>query len=258
MKRFPIIPALGVTYCLLAGSLAFSAPHPRDSVIIESKTVNPGTGHPAVFVRVLITNKDTLAGYSFPFAERSLTGGAYLTFGSRTFSGAIHRLDSCLNFLTIFAGNRYNYVSPDTFTVAGYFNPADFATAEPPNVVRKAFLEIKFDTVRSNLGTVALDSAFIQQPNGFINDLSFYDLQGNSVKVNFVKGTITVEAPEPPCALARLNLKDDGVLDLADVVALINCVFLGEGDCKGVYTAADVVILLNAIFSGASPPPGEC
>ncbi len=55
------------------------------------------------------------------------------------------------------------------------------------------------------------------------------------------------------------DLNGDGVLTSADVVQLINCVFLGTGNCDNIFVdatcdstlnASDVVISLNAVFLG--------
>jgi hypothetical protein len=65
MKRFAVGLTLGLGYCLFAAlSSSAQTPDPRDSVIIESKTVYPGNGPAAAYVKVYITNKDTLAGYT--------------------------------------------------------------------------------------------------------------------------------------------------------------------------------------------------
>ena len=257
MKNFLI----QLLICLFVYSSAiFAAPDPRDSIIIESKTVNPGAGAPAVYLRVLITNKDSLSNIVLPLVERSITGGAYMILSRpRNFNGVVRPLTTTLSNYRIFVGSRYNDLSPDTVTIAGHFDPLDRATLEPPNSNRKAFWEIKFDTVRPGLGNLEVDSALIKVGDvGSWNAIYFLDRMGDIIRVNFVKGVITVQAPDPPCAIARLDLKEDKVLDMTDVVLLMNCVFLWVGDCKGVYTSADVVILLNAVFTGAAPPGGEC
>jgi hypothetical protein len=60
---------------------------------------------------------------------------------------------------------------------------------------------------------------------------------------------------ELPCGAARLDARDDKVLNVLDVVELMNCAFKGTEKCKATYSAADVVILINAVFLGAPPPP---
>lgn len=173
-------------------------PSPGDSVIIESKTVNVGTGTPAAVVRVFITNKDTLTAFTLALVERSLSGGAYMTLSHpRNYDGVVTPLTETLQFYIeskIFNGNGYNSSSPDTFAVAGFFDPLDITSLEPPNWTRKAFLEIKFDTVTAGPagGAVEFDNAWIRN-----YATSFVDQRPEDIKPNFVKGTITVTAPSP-------------------------------------------------------------
>ena len=71
----------------LGGSFAFAqTPDPMDSIILESKTAHPGahSGFAAdtaafVYLKVYITNKDTLTAISLALKETSISGGAYLT-----------------------------------------------------------------------------------------------------------------------------------------------------------------------------------
>ena len=62
---------------------------------------------------------------------------------------------------------------------------------------------------------------------------------------------------EATCAVAKGDMDCDGGLTAADVVLLLNCVFLGsgscflsivDGNCSGDLTAADVVLELYAVF----------
>jgi|GEM_PF-5900932 len=176
-------------------SLAYAQPDPRDSIILESKTVSPGVGSPATSVRVWITNKDTLGAVSLLLQEKSLSGDAYMTLSwPRSFSGVVTTLTTTLTNYQTFFGGKYNSSSPDSFSLAGLFDPQNkLATIEPPNTSRKAFWEIKFDSVRSNAGQIELDTARI-----FENYSSFAGYKGTNVKVNFVKGIITVPDITPP------------------------------------------------------------
>ncbi len=99
MKRFPVSLMLGFGFCLFATSQTFAqTPDPRDSVILESKTVNPGVGKPAARVRVSITNKDTLSIVNLALVERSLTGGAYMTLAwPRDIDSVVTPLTTTLN-----------------------------------------------------------------------------------------------------------------------------------------------------------------
>jgi hypothetical protein len=193
-------------FFLYGFSLAHSQPDSRDSVIIESKTVKPGAGTPTVYVRVFFTNKDTLAAFSLPLLESSTTGGAYLILSRpRTYSGVVHPLTTTLQYYQPFNGNNYNDASPDTIGIWGIWDPTNkTGTGEPPNLTRKAFLEIKFDTIRSNNGTVELDSTRIRD-----NVISFFTQSGSQptvpVPVNFVKGTITVDGTPPSVTVTNPN-----------------------------------------------------
>ncbi len=126
-SAFRIIPNLAFLYCLFSSQTLFALPDPRDSVIIESKTIIGETS--SVYVRVYITNKDTLAGYSFAFLERSLSGGAYLVLAQpRTFANAIRPLDSTLQFLKVLGTAWYNGIPPDTIPIGGFYNPNEPST----------------------------------------------------------------------------------------------------------------------------------
>ncbi len=99
MRKVTAISAVSLGTFLLSFSMLLAAPDPRDSVIIESKTISNGTGHPWVTVRVFITNKDSLAGYVFPLIEKSQTGGAYMTLGwPREFDSVVTPLTNTLRF----------------------------------------------------------------------------------------------------------------------------------------------------------------
>jgi len=240
-------------------STAFAqTPDPRDSVIIESKTVSPGAGKPAVRVKVSITNKDTLSIVNLALVERSLTGGAYMTLAwPRTFDGVITPLTASLSGYRFFNKKGYNGVSPDTFIIALVCDPLNPATYEYPNLTRKPFLEIKFDTVRANTGTLALDSALVERGPMWKNRIEFVALDARTVNVNFVKGIITVVEPEPPPCN---DMNGDGSFTASDIVGALNCVFLGVGDCGPISTPADVVKLLKFLFSSPMPlvPPTPC
>jgi hypothetical protein len=236
---------------LLAASAVAQMPDPRDSIILESKTVYPGA-HPGsssdtaayVYLKVYITNKDTLIAVTTSLQEKTLSGGAYATLGRpRNFNGVVNRLTNTLRAQSVAQLSRYNSSSPDSFLLAGLFEPIleDF---EPPNAVRKAFWEIKFDTVWNNPGTFELDTATVFQSTGFTNTVPL------DKPVNFVKSIITVELK------GDLNL--DGMESPADVVLELYCVYLGEAppagyarcdmNCDGEITPADVAVFLNYKF----------
>jgi len=69
----------------------------------------------------------------------------------------------------------------------------------------------------------------------------------------------------PGCVATIGDMNGDGMLTSLDVVLLLNCAFLGEGDCfvcfadvncDGILTSADVVLELNKVFLHISFPCG--
>ena len=222
---------------------------PRDSIILESKTVNPGARSGAtadtaayVYLKVYITNRDTLTAISLSLWETSTSGGAYMTLGwPRNFNGTVSRLTNTLAGSLVFFGARYHSNSPDSFYIAGVFDPLDPGTHEPPNAVRKPFWEIKFDTVKANLGTIEFDSGRTTSSTGFTNTIP------RDIAVNFVKSIVTVGL--------KGDLNFDGAVSPADVVLELQCVYLGDIppagqsacdlNCDGQVTAADFTAMLN-------------
>jgi len=263
MKRISF--CFGLLFLGLA-ALAQAQPAPGDSIILESKVVQPGA-HPGgtsdtaayLYVKMYITNVDTLYALVLALQETSVSGGAYGTLGwPRSLYGVVKRsfygvLNPLTNTLRQWAVNltRYNGSSPDSILLAGVFDPSqqDF---EPPNPVRKPFWEIKFDSVWNNPGTFELDTATVFQSTGFTNTVPL------EKRVNFVKSIITVD-PHP-----RGDLNYDFGLSPADVVWILNCVMLGtvppagsnacDLNCDGQSSPADVVLELNTVFL-AQPLP---
>ncbi len=227
-------------------------PDPRDSIILESKTVYPGA-HPGsgtdtaafVYIRAWITNKDSLTFAGLALIEQSTSGGGYMTLARpRTFDGVINRLTNTLGATKAISLTRYNSSSPDSFRFSSGFDPLNPSTIEPPNPVRKPFWEIKFDTVFSNLGVIELDSGRVVGSSFFTNTVPV------DLPVNFLKSTITVASK------GDLNL--DGEVRPSDVVLELQCVFLGDIppagfsacdlNCDGQVTAADVAVFLTYKF----------
>ncbi len=252
---------------LLAGlaAAALAQPDPRDSIILESKTVAPGA-HPGsasdtaayVYLRVWITNKDSLTFVTLALIERTRSGGAYIILGRpRYFNGMASRLTSTLvqtfplpPIIPPPPGLVYNSESPDSFLVGAFFDPLQPATIEPPNAVRKALWDIKFDSVWSNPGTVEFDTGRVVQSTSFTNTVPV------DMPVHFVKSVITV--------VPKGDLDLDGQLSAADVVLLLNCVFFTDPtsaaaspcdlNCDRQRSPADAVWLLQAVFLGRAFP----
>jgi hypothetical protein len=250
MKKRMVVALLAV---LGMAVIVQAQPDPRDSVILESKTVYPGA-HPGsssdtaayAYLRVYITNKDSLVAIEVSLLETALSGGAYMTLGwPRNFNGVFNRLTNTLGGTKYYNFTGYHSNSPDSFYFGGVFDPLQPASIEPPNAVRKPFWEIKFDTVRANLGAVEFDSlGNLSRQTAFTNTVPV------DVPVHFVKSTVTVERK------GDLNL--DGIVSPADVVLELQCVYLGDTpaagrgacdvNCDGEITPADVAVFLNYKF----------
>ena len=253
-------------FILLGTTVAFSQPpDPRDSIILESKTVAPGA-HPGewfdtsayLYVRVFITNKDSLFYVNLPVVVTSTSGAAYATLARpRNFSGILNPLTNTLRYAPVTSFLRYNSISPDTFSVgAGFdvFNPDPASTIEPPNATRKAVWELKFDSVWTAAGTFELDSIL------YGGGISFTNTGPQDLPVNFVKSVIAVALPPK----GDLNLDFD--LTPADVILILNCNFCGscppppagtfacDLNCDGMRTPADAVLELYAVFLGQPFP----
>lgn len=182
--------ALVAGLILLGTSFAFAQPDPRDSIILDYKTVTPSIGPAILTIRVWITNKDSLSGLILPLVESSFSGGAYATLSyPRTFSGVITPLTGSFTSGTA-DFSFYHSDSPDTFLLSG-----SASSPEPPHSTRQAVWEIKFDTVKNNLGCFELDS--ITFPPNFA--VGFIDQIGRSVAVNFIKSRIRVDVPPGCC-----------------------------------------------------------
>ncbi|MCI0404989.1 MAG: hypothetical protein L0209_02770 [candidate division Zixibacteria bacterium] len=254
VKKSAAAITVGVVLFLLGALPAFpQPPDPRDSIILESKTVAPGA-HPGLstdtaaylYVRVFITNKDSLLFMGLSLSSTTSSGGAYATVGRpRNFSGVVNPLTNTLRYDAVTSFVNYNSSSPDRFLVGAWFDPADPATIEPPNSVRKAVWELKFDTVWAVSGTFELDSTTIAGLHTVFTNTAPQD-----VNVNFVKSVITV--------VPKGDFNLDFVLTAADVALILNCIFLGDAppsgtfacdlNCDGIRSSADVVLELYAVF----------
>lgn len=173
----------------------FAEPDARDSIIIESKTVSPGA-HPGdakdtaayLYLKIFITNKDSLTALSLAMEERSTSGGAYAVLGRpRTSRGVLNLLTGTLHGSVVANCPNYDSKSPDSMIFAGIYDPLDPVTIEPPNKTRKAIWEIKFDSVLANPGTIEFRGVNYIQPPGFV------DRGPRDIRVNFLPGVVTVK-----------------------------------------------------------------
>ncbi len=84
-------------------------------------------------------------------------------------------------------------------------------------------------------------------------------------RVKVTRGLLEAYSPTPFqfCAAAKGDMNADANLSPADVVMMLNCVFLGSGNCgfcfadvncSGDFSPADVVLELNAVFLAGSFP----
>ena len=253
MRKFALSLAIGSFFAICLFSSVSAVPDPRDSVIIEFKTIAPGIGTPAAAVGVYISNKDSLIGVTLELVERSISGGAYMTLAwPRDFEAVVGSLNSPLQkgLTKVFVSR--NGTPPDSFSITALWNPRSWSgTVEPPNLVRKRLLEIKFDSVLSNEGEVELDSAFWHLNGSDISTgfVIYRDSDYMDLPVNFVKGVITVAEP------ARGDMDGNGAFTALDVILLSNCVFVKEGyqpradlTCDGAVSPADVVAILRKVF----------
>lgn len=206
---------LGVAGLLVFAASAFGQPDPRDSVILESKTVAPGiTGSPAFTLKVYLTNKDTLANLTLPVEIRTGHGTAFVLLNTpRTFNGTINRLTSTLGNNAVFSP-FLNDVSPDSAVWSGFWDPNDTSTAEPPNSSRKAIWEIKFSHASDSMGIVRVDSATI-----FDNELQLVNINGGAADANFAGGTMFV-FEDVTCNCPTANLE---ILFGRDLIYDFNC-----------------------------------
>ncbi|MCI0404941.1 MAG: IPT/TIG domain-containing protein [candidate division Zixibacteria bacterium] len=108
-------------------------------------------------------------------------------------------------------------------------------------------------------------SAFAGSPDSLVAEVPVGAVTG---RVKVTKNYLEAYSPNPftvtsACAAAKGDMNASGGLSPADVVLMLNCVFLASGscdlcfadvNCSGGLSPADVVIELNMVFLGASPP----
>ncbi len=255
---------------LLLATTAFSqTPDPRDSVIIESKTAAPQSGPCAsasLKIRVWITNKDSLAVIVLPLETNRISGDAYAVLSRPANCGSNRAAVVIADFIyppgpgggqrlpARFSNvNNYHSTPPDTFLWAGnQENPLQADDRVPPNFTRVPVIDIKFDSV-TGLGLFQVDSGKV-----LANTVSFVDIFGTAIYVNFVKGMINVGGD------IKGDLNKDFFLTPADVVLILNYIYLnipppaGETacdlNCDGIPTTADAIIEMNAVFLGVPFP----
>lgn len=197
MKKLLLFALAVLLTGLWLGSASAAIPDPQDSIILESKAapdsgaLNATDTAAILYVRVWITNKESLTNISLPVEIRSLSNNAFGKVGRpRNFNGTCNSLTATLASTRVFAP-RINSVSPDSATWSGFFDPLDDATLEPPNASRVAFWDLKFDSLVIDPGMngqFEMDSIKILSTT-----VQFVNRAALKVDVNFVKSVITVQ-----------------------------------------------------------------
>jgi hypothetical protein len=198
MKNFFTLVIAAFLLAVLAVP-AFAQVDLRDSVILESKTVDTAlTGAPAFFMHVYITNKDSLTYLTLSVRESTISGTAYVVLNTpRSFAGVITPLTPGFQFNFATSFTNYNNASPDRFLVAAGFDPSAIdppngdsvnETIEPPNAARKAVWQIKFrhSSAFDSTGRVRFDSIRTSQSTGFV------DTRPADIPVNFLPAIMNV------------------------------------------------------------------
>lgn len=129
-----------------------------------------------------------------------------------------------------------------------------WTAAESPMV---GWLSITPDTgtaVPTSIAAISINSTVLAP--GIYTDTIIISSPGAFNNPQKVAVTLTLNA-------ARGDMDQDGVLELADVVLLMDCTFLGVGNCPlsiadincdGILTSADVVLLLIELYYSIPPP----
>ncbi|HXF49603.1 MAG TPA: T9SS type A sorting domain-containing protein [Verrucomicrobiae bacterium] len=195
-KFFTLIISIFIFAALAATAVA--QPDPQDSIILESKTVDTaltGTGGTSVFfMRVNITNRDSLAFLTLSLRESTVNGTAYVLLnrtagGTLNFTSMVTPMTGTLRFFGSVNVSQYNDNSPDRFLLAAGFDGSDPSTIEPPNATRKEVWQIRFrhSSGFDSIGIVRFDSTRVANlPCTFTNTVPA------DLPVNFVAGQCTV------------------------------------------------------------------
>jgi len=232
---FSIIPS--VAFCFGDTVKVSSGIYPRNKTIL---------------ITISISNSDTLQAVSLPFIIRSATGEAW--------GRVIAPYDSSVRFIGPITtqdtlGNRrintegVDEVSEDSILIGilTALPPEDWLLPGPMRPILTLSLHTDFP-----YGTFEIDSGKILDSRLF-----FVNAQIQKIFPAFIKGMETVQA-------LKGDLNGDGELTAADIVLILNLVFLGilppedpalaDMNCDQQLSPPDVVILLNLVFLGVPPP----
>lgn len=203
MKKY-FTPAILIVLVLTLWTAAWAQPDPRDSIILESKTVDSNlTGAPAFTMKIYITNKDTLGFLTLAFVESTTVGAGYAILDSSgslddpdgwVWRDMVNPVRGTLDGTIIEDFSQYNGTSPDRFLLAGGFNPAPglpLRNAEFINLSRVVIWELQFGSTTNSSGLVRLDTTRLTQSTLF----TIITNQGQNavdIPVNFVAAQCTV------------------------------------------------------------------
>lgn len=273
---------LALAACLALTAEAFSA----NAVVVESRTVPSGDG--LFSIGVYVENDVELMGVLFPFAIRSVSGGAFIAESLAVVPS--NRLSTHLigytvrNYLPSEDNNRYwecggggfktrgqpDFVSPDAFLYAAVVGGEDSTLAPgsdgtPPGGTPS--LTITFG-VGPELGVFEIDTTCITPGN----HLQFVQDGSPPVKVNasFTKGTIEVGC-ECDC---HTDPNCDTYHDIVDWILIKNVaqgssqpipdpnpmcpVVTTDVNCDGVTNNTDKNLMYEVLFNGADPDTLFC
>jgi len=167
------------------------------------------------------------------------------TLWSRTYGGSYYD-----------AGNSVQQTTDGGYIVAGHTSSFgaggdDVMVTKLDSLGNTCIGEFVSSTVMSVSSTVTSPATVVTSPTAVVTS-----------------PTETVTSPATQvttvCIFLRGDANKDGLIDIADVVYLINYLFidgpapdpfwLGDANCDGVVDIADVVYLLNYLFLGGAPP----
>jgi hypothetical protein len=227
--------------------------------------------------------------YNWYFDETWIGGGTSIEINSDTVEPGPHLVE-----VTLFNGYPGCSLSFDwvTMVMAIYVSPDSFSTITVPEgetVIRELTLSnptdsnlvitiASLDSVENSISWVTAepDSLLLTAGQDTIIELTF-SCEGLNIgnyggfletKIADFYGSfnrIPVSISSECSSHIRGDVNGDGVIDIADVVHLLNYLFIGgpapvpleagDATCDGVVDASDVVYLLNYLFV-SGPPPG--
>jgi hypothetical protein len=239
-----IFNALPSCTCGTINPSSYDDPGLPDTVWVESETLIVGVSSP---ICIGVINDEPLAGMALAL-EWDGTAVLELDWPSHSYLWWTERIDSI--FWGRSAGEHADGVNPDTFRFYGC--RANFESI-PLSPGRDAVCCPRFIPQSAGTGTFRL----VSWVNGSESMLTTED--HTALLPAFYGGNITVIPYLPG------DPNHDGIINSADVVYLINYLFVGgpqpnplesgDANCDGEVSSADAVYLINYLFIGG-PTPG--